>query len=416
MNPLYSFGIHCFAVGAKIASLRSEKIKKMLQGQEDTLAVLKSCREQIAPEGFDVWFHAASLGEFEQARPIIERLRRKDSQMKILLTFFSPSGYEVRSNYDKVDCVAYLPFDTPGRVKRFIDATKPKMAIFAKYEFWGNYLEQLHKAGIPIYIISSIFRPGQRFFRPWGGMFRDMLRCYTHLYVQDEQSVDLLNSVGLNNVTAAGDTRFDRVTDILSQAKEVDEIKSFVEDSPFTLIAGSSWPQDEAFYIPWLKRHSDVKAIIAPHEFDKARLEQLRSQLGVNDTCFLSEIKQDGSGLKPFKYLIIDCFGLLSSIYRYGDAALIGGGFGAGIHNINEAAVYGIPVIFGPVHHKFREASELIRLGGGFTFADQAQLDAILDKLNGDTDARKKAGDVAGRFIADNIGASDIIFNDIFHD
>ena len=415
MNPLYNLGIKAFATGARIASKRSPKIKKMLAGQRNTLAGLKKCRSSVAPDGFDVWFHAASLGEFEQARPIIERLRRDYPEKKILLTFFSPSGYEIRHNYDKVDCVAYLPFDSPRLVSQFLDDAKPKMAIFAKYEFWGNYLQQLHHAGIPTYIISSIFRPKQRFFRPWGGMFRKMLECYNHIYVQDDASRKLLNSISINNVTVAGDTRFDRVTDIMATAHDVAEIESFVKASPFTLIVGSSWQPDEAIYIPWLKDHPDVKAIVAPHEFDHDRLAALRQQLGEDKTKLLSEIKgKPSENLDDIKYLIIDCFGLLSSIYRYGDVAIIGGGFGAGIHNLNEAAVYGIPVLFGPNHKKFKEAGELLARGGGFTFAGANEFSSLMDNLFTDTNARIKAGNAAGQYIKDSVGASDIIYSDIF--
>ena len=415
MNPLYNFGIHAFAAGARLAANRSPKIKKMIDGQRMTLADLKHRRMSVAPDGFDVWFHAASLGEFEQARPIIERLRRNQPEKKLLLTFFSPSGYDIRHNYDKVDCVAYLPFDTPRLVARFIEAAKPKMAIFSKYEFWGNYLEQLRRAGIPTYIISSIFRPKQRFFRPWGGMFRKMLQCYTHLYVQDDASRSLLGSIGVDNVTVAGDTRFDRVTDILASARDVAEIESFVKSSPFTLIVGSSWQPDEDIYIPWLKNHPDVKAIIAPHEFNNQRLDTLRKQLGESSTLLLSEIKDNKTdNLDNVKYLIIDCFGLLSSIYRYGDAAIIGGGFGAGIHNLNEAAVYSIPVLFGPNHKKFKEAHELLARGGGFTFADSNEFNAVMDNLYSDRDFLRAAGQAAGKYIKDSIGASDIIYSDIF--
>lgn len=417
MNPLYNFGIGAFAFGAKIAALRSPKVSRMLRGQEETLAGLRHKRMEVAPGGFDVWFHAASLGEFEQARPIIERIKRHRPETTVLLTFFSPSGYEIRSNYDKADAVAYLPFDRPALVSSFLEAASPKMAIFAKYEFWGNYLEQLRKAGVPTYIISSIFRPRQRFFRPWGGMFRKMLRCYTRLYVQDEPSKRLLEGIGIKNVTVAGDTRFDRVTDILAQAHEVPEIDSFTSQSRFTLIAGSSWPQDEEIFIPWLKGHPEVRAIIAPHEFDHARLESLRHRLGNGKTRLLSEIKGEHPS-NPIndnvRYIIIDCFGLLSSLYRYGDAAVIGGGFGAGIHNLNEAAVYGIPVMFGPKHKKFKEAYELQRRGGGFTFANASEFNACMSSLFNDARLRGNAGKAAGDYIRESVGASDIIFNDIF--
>ncbi len=416
MNPLYNFGIHAFSVGARLASLRSPKIAKMIRGQRQTLDIIKDCRSSVAPNGFDVWFHAASLGEFEQARPIIERIRRDMPDKKIILTFFSPSGYEIRKKYDKVDCVAYLPFDTSASVKAFIDAADPHMAIFAKYEFWGNFLEELHRRKIPTYIISAIFRPGQRFFKPWGGMFRNMLGCYNRLYVQDEASRELLASIGVTNVTVAGDTRFDRVTDIHASARKVTEIENFVNTSPFTLIAGSSWQPDEDIYIPWLQKHPDVKAIIAPHEFDETRLENLRNRLGADHTFLLSELQDPRSGLRPddVRYLIIDCFGLLSSLYRYGDVAVIGGGFGAGIHNLNEAAVYDIPVLFGPNHKKFKEAAELKKCGGGFTYSNATDFDTVMNTLVRDQSALKKAGKAAGDFIRKSVGASDKIYHDIF--
>ncbi len=288
------------------------------------------------------------------------------------------------------------------------------MAIFSKYEFWGNYLEQLHRDNIPTYIISSIFRPRQRFFRPWGGMFRGMLRCYDHLYVQDDASRRLLAGIGITNVTAAGDTRFDRVTDILASAHRVEAVEKFTESSQFSLIAGSSWPADEEIYIPWLKGHPEVKAIIAPHEFDHARLESLRHRLGNAKTRLLSEIHTGDSLPANVRYIIIDCFGLLSSLYRYGNAAVIGGGFGAGIHNLNEAAVYGIPVLFGPNHKKFKEAGELIARGGGFTFDGAGEFNAAINTLLNDRNALASAGKAAGQYIKESIGASDIIFADIF--
>lgn len=419
MNPLYNTGIHALSLGARIGALKSEKISKMLRGQAETLAALERRRQEVAPDGFDVWFHAASLGEFEQARPIIERLRREHPDKKLLLTFFSPSGYEIRRNYDCVDSVAYLPFDTPRRVRAFLDAARPKMAIFAKYEFWGNYLEELNRRKVPTYIISSIFRKGQRFFVPWGGMFRKMLGFYDHLYVQDDNSRRLLAGIGINNVTVAGDTRFDRVTDIMNKSHKVAEIERFVENSDFTLVAGSSWPQDEEIYITWLKSRPQVKAIIAPHEFDRARLEALRHRLGESKTRLLSEITGEHP-VKPLndtvKYVIVDCFGLLSSLYRYGDAAIIGGGFGNGIHNLNEAAVYDIPVIFGPNHSKFREASKLLELGGGFCYTDRTSLNKALDRLVDNRDALRAAGKAAGDFIRRSIGATDIIYADLFGD
>lgn len=413
MNPLYNIGIHLYATAARIAALRSKKVSDMLAGQREALATLEKNRNRVSPDGYDVWIHAASLGEFEQGRPLIERLRRERPELKILLTFFSPSGYKVRKGYDKVDTVAYLPFDTPANVEKFLDAARPKMAIFVKYEFWGNYLEQLNARNVPTYIISSIFRPTQRFFRPGGEWARNTLRQFTHLYVQDEASLKLLSGIGLDNVTVAGDTRFDRVTDIKRAAKDIKLIEKFVSTSPFTFIAGSSWPADEDVYIPWLKAHPKVKAIIAPHEFDEERLLHLRKRFDGRARLFSGlSFPSDLTGDE--QVLIIDCFGLLSSLYRYGSVAYIGGGFGAGIHNINEAAVYGMPVIFGPRHQKFKEATDLIAEGGAYEVKDKESAAGVLDKLFTDKNACSRAGEAAADYIQRNLGATDIIYADLF--
>lgn len=413
MNPLYNIGISLYGAAARLASLQSKKVSDMIAGQRATLDTLESERLTKAPDGYDVWIHAASLGEFEQGRPLIERLRREHPDKKILLTFFSPSGYNVRRNYDRVDTVAYLPFDTPARVKRFLDAAKPKMAIFVKYEFWGNYLEQLHRRGIPTYLISSIFRPGQRFFRPGGEWARNMLRKFNHLYLQDEASRKLLAGIGIENTTVAGDTRFDRVTDIMRMAKEVKIAGKFTENAKFTLIAGSSWPADEDIYIPWIKANPQVKAIIAPHEFDKERLGLLRKRFA-GKAVLLSELQFPSDLNGDEQVLIIDCFGLLSSLYNYGSVAYIGGGFGAGIHNINEAAVFGIPVLFGPRHHKFKEASDLIACGGGFEINSREECNRVLDDMLDNPDARHSAGEAAAEYIQRSIGATDLIYADLF--
>jgi 3-deoxy-D-manno-octulosonic-acid transferase len=410
MNPLYNFGINLYAFGASLLARRSAKVAKMLEGQRDALASLHAERMQKATQGYDYWFHAASLGEFEQARPLIERIRQDRPEAKILLTFFSPSGYEVRRNYDKVDTVAYLPFDKPKNVDTFLDAARPRMAIFVKYEFWGNYLEQLKRRNIPTYIISAIFRPKQIFFRPWGGVFRGMLRCYTHVYVQDQASADLLKGIGLTNVTAAGDTRFDRVSQIMATTVDLPLIDAFKSSAQTTLIVGSSWGADEDVYMPWLTAHKDIHAIIAPHEFDAARLDQLKQRLG-EGTCLYSEYTADKTDVR---YLIIDCFGLLSSLYRYADVAYVGGGFGAGLHNINEAAVYGIPVIYGPNNYKFKEAKDLAALGGGFEVKDKDSFDHVADSIFGNTDLRTRAGKLAGEYIQQHLGATDVIYKDLF--
>ena len=414
MNPLYNAGIALFGGALRLASKRSAKISEMLRGQRETLASLARIRRDVAPEGFDVWFHAASLGEFEQGRPLMERLRREHPQMKILLSFFSPSGYRVRRDYAGADAVVYLPLDTPANVRAFIDAAAPRKAFFIKYEFWGNYLSELHRRGIPTYIISAIFRPGQRFFRPAGGMWRRMLECFDHLYVQDEASRRLLAGIGIDRVTVAGDTRFDRVTDIMNTHKPLPAaVAELAEDQPFTLVCGSTWPPDENMIIPWFRKFPQTRLILAPHEFDSERIAHLLERLGP-EARSLSSLPAGEPLPEGCRALVIDSFGLLSSLYAVAAVAYVGGGFGTGIHNINEAAVYGVPVVFGPKYQKFREAFDLIAAGAAFSVADKAAFDSVMDRLLDDQGAREAAGKAAAGYIARSIGATDIIFNDIF--
>lgn len=415
MNPLYNAGIALFGAGLKLASMRSEKISEMLRGQRQTLATLGQIRREVAPEGFDVWFHAASLGEFEQGRPLIERLRREQPQLKILLSFFSPSGYRVRRDYPGADAVVYLPVDSQSNVRAFLDAAAPRKAFFIKYEFWGNYLCELHRRSIPTYIVSAIFRPGQRFFRPFGGMWRRLLGYFDHLYVQDEASRSLLAGIGIDCVTVAGDTRFDRVTDIMNTHKPLPAaVAELAAGDEFTLVCGSTWQPDEELIIPWFKKYPQLRLIMAPHEFDRRRVDNLLERLGRSESCCLSSLTADEPLPAGCRALVIDSFGLLSSLYGVADVAYVGGGFGAGIHNINEAAVYGIPVVFGPKYQKFREAFDLIEAGGAFSVADKTAFDRVMDHLFDDAAARKAAGKAAGDYIARSIGATDIIYNDIF--
>jgi len=424
MNLLYHTAIAAYGGAVRIAALCSRKPRLMAEGQQQTFDRLRHFRNTMAPDGFDVWFHAASLGEFEQARPLIEALLEKAPEKKILVSFFSPSGYTVRENYDPRVAVVYLPLDTQRNAAEFIDLAQPKTVIFIKYEFWGNYLTELGRRGIPTYIISSIFRPGQIFFRPYGEMFRKMLRQFRHLYVQDNNSRQLLATIGLTNVTVAGDTRLDRVAAIRDKARDIPQIDVFKTAAPdaFTLVAGSSWPKDEEVYFPWLHRHPEVRAIIAPHEFDSARLARMQRELGPDSMLYSdferlydSSPEQVAETARRLKYLIIDCYGLLSSLYRYADAAYVGGGFGVGIHNINEAAVYGIPVVFGPKHRKFKEASDLIAAGGAFSISDAAEGDAILTRLFSEPSSRRRSGEAAGKYITSGLGATRLIMKDIFN-
>lgn len=414
MHPLYTLGINAYCGALKLASLRNPKARRLMEGQRE---VFKRLEAAFADAGGKwVWIHAASLGEFEQGRPLIERIRRERPGLKILLTFFSPSGYEVRRDYKGADCVSYLPLDRPSNVTRFLDIVRPSMAIFVKYEFWGNYLTELKRRGIPTYIISSIFRPGQIFFRPYGGEFRQMLRCFSHIYVQDDASRRRLAGIGIENVTAAGDTRFDRVSDIRRSLVDMPVLDKFVAGAKNVLIAGSTWPADEELLFPAIGRLDDMKAIVAPHEFDDARLAEMRSQLGAfGPVAFLSELEADSKlDASKYRFVIVDSFGRLSSIYRKGTIAYIGGGFGTGIHNINEAAAYAVPVIFGPRHHKFKEAADLIACGGGFSVDSAESLGSVLARFDSDAAARTAAGNAAGAYIARSIGATDIIFNDLF--
>ncbi len=409
MNPLYDLGILAYRGLVRIASLRSKKARLMLKGQSKTFDHL---RKTLDPAGGYIWMHVASLGEFEQGRPLIEMIKKNNPDARIVLSFFSPSGYEVRKNYPLVDAVVYLPFDLAINASKFIDIVKPKVAIFVKYEFWGNYLHTLKRRGIPTYIISSIFRPGQSFFKPWGGMFRSMLKCFDKLYVQNEESRDLLAGIGLNNVQVCGDTRFDRVSSVKAAAKQFPIIENFVKDAEFTLVMGSSWEPDEEIAMPYFNEHPKMKLIIAPHEFDRKRLLDIMARTGRKADLYSVTSAEDAAKLDC---IIIDSFGLLSSLYQYGQAAYIGGGFGHGIHNINEAAVYGIPVIFGPKHNKFQEAHDLIECGGGYCIGDAEQFGSVMDSLTCGDGTLESSGKKAGDYIESHLGATQVIYDQLKH-
>ena len=378
-------------------------------GQWKTNSIL---REKIDRNAKYIWFHASSLGEFEQGRPMIEKIKAEHPEYKVLLTFFSPSGYEVRKNYKGADVICYLPFDTPFRVKKFLNLANPAIAIFIKYEFWGNYLRELRKRGIPVYIISAIFRPDQLFFQWFGKPYRKMLSYFNHLFVQDERSMKLLNEFGITNVTVTGDTRFDRVLDVRKQARELPFIERFLESKegkrPIVMVAGSSWPQDEAIFIPYFHEHPEMKLIIAPHVIDENHLVEIIRKL---KRPYVRYTRADEKNVRKADCLIIDCFGLLSSIYRYGEIAYIGGGFGVGIHNTLEAAVYGIPVVFGPKYQKFQEAIQLLEAKGAFSIKDYEELKTLLDRMLADEAFLHEVGMNAGNYVTGNAGATDKILS-----
>ena len=407
---LYNFGIYAYMLGVLIASVFNRKARLMVKGHLSTFRRLK---EEVDPKAQYIWFHAASLGEFEQGRPLIERYRREYPQYKILLTFFSPSGYEVRKNYDGADIVCYLPFDTPGNVLSFFSLIHPVALFLIKYEFWCNFLVGCDHEGIPIYSVSSIFRPEKIFFRWYGKSYASTLRRrITHFFVQDQQSADLLRSVDIiNNVTIVGDTRFDRVLDIRKQAKDLPLIEQF-RGKNMTFVAGSSWGPDEDLIIPYFNNHPDLKLILAPHVIDEEHLRQIENKLH-RPSLRYTEVQNGNADVKDADCLIINCFGLLSSIYRYADIAYVGGGFGVGIHNVPEAAVYGVPVLIGPNNQGFREAQDLLKLGGCFEITDQAVFNASVDRLVTEDKYRLRRGAVGRRYIESNAGAADTIFDKV---
>ena len=399
---IYNLAMYILELGVKLAALFSDKPAKMVKGYREVFDLLQ---RKIDRNAQYIWFHAASLGEFEQGRPLIERIRKEYPQYKILQTFFSPSGYEVRKNYDGADIVCYLPIDTPSNVKKFVDLVNPCMVFFVKYEFWQNYLNTLNKKGVPVYSVSSIFRPNQIFFRWYGKGYQQVLKTFAHLFVQNEESKQLLAGIGVNNTTVVGDTRFDRVLDICAAAKQLPLVQKFKGDA-LTFVAGSSWGPDEDIFIKYFNAHPEMKLIIAPHVVNDSHLKEIESKL--QRSC-VRYTKATEENVQQADCLIIDCYGLLSSIYRYGEISYIGGGFGVGIHNVLEAAVYGIPVIFGPNNKKFREAQHLLANKGGFEINSYEDFEQLMNKFLGDEAYLNQSGKAAGDYVKGNAGAMEKI-------
>lgn len=400
---LYSIGIVLMAAGIYVASLFNKKARQLVSGHS---GIYKTLRQKADPNAKYLWFHAASLGEFEQGRPIIEAVRRDNPEYKILLTFFSPSGYEVRKDYAQADIVCYIPFDTTWNARKFLSLINIERAFFIKYEFWPNFLRVLHRKGIRTYSVSSIFRQEQHIFKWYGYPVRRALHHFDHLYVQDDNSRDLLAGIGIKDVTIVGDTRADRVLQIAAESKELPLIEKFSHQSR-VFIAGSSWPADEDLFIQFFMARREWKLIIAPHVIDECHLAEIEHKLA--GRRFLRYSKATEDNIMDPDVLIIDCFGLLSSIYRYGEIAYIGGGFGVGIHNTLEAAVYGIPVIFGPNNQRFREARQLIQRGGGFEITDFNSLKTTIDKFISDPAFLKASGKAAGDYVLFSKGTSEQI-------
>ena len=388
-------------IGVAIASLFNKKVKKMWAGERQAVKVLK---EKVDPEARYIWFHAASLGEFEQGRPLIEHLRETHPEYRILLTFFSPSGYEVRKNYEGADIICYLPLDTIRNARRFLRAVKPVMAFFIKYEFWYNYLHILQHRGVPTYSVSSIFRPDQIFFQWYGRQYGRVLKCFTHFFVQNMESKALLAKLGITDVDVVGDTRFDRVLQIKEASKQLPIVEQFTAHAQKVFVAGSSWLPDEEIFIKYFDIHKDWKLIIAPHVISDEHLSQIFELLKGRRVVRYTEATEEN--VKDAEVLIIDCFGLLSSIYHYGTVSYVGGGFGVGIHNVLEAAVWDIPVVFGPNNKHFQEAQGLMLVQGGFEIKDYQSFRDLMMRFETDASFLQNAGENAGAFVKSRAGAT----------
>lgn len=396
---MYEIVISLYTLGVAVMSLFNDKVKKMWRGEREAFSVL---RNSVDPGSRYVWFHAASLGEFEQGRPIMERLRREHPELKILLTFFSPSGYEVRKNYEGADIICYLPLDTYFNARRFLNLVHPEVAFFIKYEFWWNYLHILKRRNVPVYSVSSIFRPNQVFFSWYGRTYSNVLKCFTRFFVQNEVSRQLLAKLGITEVEITGDTRFDRVLQIKSQAKSLPIVEAFRQDYK-VFVAGSSWPPDEDIFIKYFNGRDDWKLIIAPHVIGEDHLQQILSKLKGKAVRYTEATPES---VADAKILIIDCFGLLSSIYGYGHVSYVGGGFGVGIHNVLEAAVWNIPVIFGPNNERFQEAQDLLASGGGRQIDGYQQFESLMNGYIADDSLRKADGDKAAQYVSSKAGAT----------
>lgn len=406
MSLLYNIAMAIYTMAIGVAGLSNAKARLWSKGRK---GLLRSIEHTVRPNDHIVWIHAASLGEFEQGRPIIEHLKASKPDCKILLTFFSPSGYEIRKNYPLADYVFYLPADRPHNVRRFLNAVKPEVAIFIKYEFWLNYLAELRRRNIATYLVSAIFRPRSIFFRPWGKAWRKALHGYEHIFVQDSASEQLLHNIGVERVSVAGDTRFDRVRDIAREAKPIPVIAHFKGESDL-LVAGSTWPKDEELLIELANRNPTIRLVIAPHEMDEQRIERLIHNIRGGARRYTSSTAE--SDFRNTQVLILDTIGLLSSVYAYARWAYIGGGFGVGIHNTLEAATYGLAIAFGPNYHKFQEAKDMIALGVATCVRSSDELNNWLTALR-ESQRYDKLRSEALRYTESRCGATQLVVDKV---
>lgn len=404
---IYNLSIKIYALVITIASLFNLKARQWLNGRKN---IIEKIQQSVNAEAPLAWFHVSSLGEFEQGRPVIEAFRNKYPTYKVLLTFFSPSGYEIRKNYEGADYVFYLPIDSKKNAKAFIKIINPKVVFFVKYEYWYHYLNQLKKQNIPTYIFSAIFREKQLFFKWYGGWYRNILKCFTHLYVQNDQSKNLLNSINIKNVTVGGDTRFDRVYELAKSARPNELIEQFTKGET-AIICGSTWEKDEELIAAFTKSSNHaLKWIIAPHEIHKSHISKIEAMFS---SPILKYSEATSENINNAQILLIDSIGLLSSLYRYGHIAYIGGGFGAGIHNTLEAATYGLPVVFGPNYKRFQEACDLLALKAGYSISNYHEFQTNFNLLIENDDLRKKSGKFAQNYVEKMRGGTQVILDDL---
>lgn len=404
---MYTLGIYIYILLVRLAALFGhKKAKQKLVGHKQTLAVLE---EKLKPKNDYVWFHVASRSGFEQSRPMIERLHATHPEYRIVLTFFSPSGYDMAKNYQQVDAVCFLPFDTPRNVKRFLDVLKPKMAFFMKCEFWLNCLTELKKRSIPVYSISSVFRNKRSMLGVAGARLRLALHCFTHLFVQDDKSKEILKTIGINNVSVVGNTRFDRVVKVLEQARQIPLLETFCKEGR-VFVAGASERDDEAVYMPFFNKNRDWKLIVVPNLVDDERIKAIEKQY--EGTC-VRYTRATMDNIHNAGCVIVDCYELLSIIYKYGDIAFIGGSFGKGVHNVLEAAVYGVPLVIGPESNHSNEAQSLFECEGAVKVMDTYDFGIKIKALCDDKEYSSKVGEAAGDYVMKNAGATARIFEEI---
>ncbi|MDR3189056.1 MAG: 3-deoxy-D-manno-octulosonic acid transferase [Prevotellaceae bacterium] len=410
---LYNIGLLLYWTGAHVGAIFHPKARKLVRGHRGALRRLKQAMSGRGQRKV-AWFHCASLGEFEQGRPVMEALRRQHPDVFVLLTFFSPSGYEVRKNYAAADFVCYLPLDLWWVARRFVKLAAPHVAVFVKYEFWYHYLRQLHRQGVKTYVVSAIFRRQQAFFSPlYGKFFVRMLSLYEQIFVQNSESLDLLGAVSIGNASCSGDTRFDRVLEVAATANALPQLAHFAAPNQLTLVAGSTWPPDEELLAELMRKTPNLKLIIAPHEVSESRTLGLLAKFNQPALRYSQWQKNMEANLAGYNIFVVDAVGFLSSLYRFGAMAYVGGGFGVGIHNILEAAVFGVPVIFGSCYQKFREATDLVRLGGAFSVSSPAELHSVVSTLRSNSRLREQSGSTCQSYVQQHRGATEIIMEQL---